>query len=58
MCIPEGNFINDSLAKVEEHMENITWLLPGLPDDKAEDFLKQVQNAEESLEAAHRYLVR
>lgn len=58
MCIPEGDPINDSLRNIEQHMNNIADLLPGLPDDRAEDFLKQVQNAELSLEAAHQYLIR
>ena len=58
MCIPDGNPINDALRNVEAHMDNINTLLPGLPEDSAEDFLKQVQNAEESLETAHEYLVR
>jgi hypothetical protein len=50
--------ISEVLRDVDRHMDNISNLLPGLPDDKAEDFLKQVQNAEESLEAASNYLVR
>lgn len=58
MCIPDGDPVNDALRNVETHMDNINNLLPGLPDEKAEDFLKQVQNAEDSLETAHNYLVR
>lgn len=58
MYMPDGNPINDALRNVEAHMDNIESLLPGLPEEKAEDFLKQVQNAEESLETAHDYLVR
>jgi len=54
--IPEGDLINDSLRSVEEHMDNINELLPGLPEDLAEEFLEMVQNAEVSLEEAHRYL--
>lgn len=54
--IPEGDLINDSLRNVEEHMDNINELLPGLPEDLAEEFLEMVQNAEVSLQEAHRYL--
>lgn len=58
MCIPDGDPINEALRHVEEHMDNIMVLLPGLPEESSEDFLKQVQNAEESLKAAHDYLLR
>lgn len=49
--------IEDSLKEIEEHMENINNMLPGLPDDYAEDFLMQVQTASASLEEAHSYLL-
>ena len=44
--------IEQSLKEIETHMENINILLPGLPDDKCEDFLMMVQTAESSLEQA------
>jgi len=53
MCIPEGDLINDSLRLAEEHLENITYLLRGLPEYWSEDFLKQIQNAEESPMVPH-----
>lgn len=58
MCIPDSDPINEALRHVEEHMDNIMVLLHGIPEESAEDFLKQVQNAEKSLEAAHSYLIR
>jgi hypothetical protein len=49
--------IKDSLKDIEQHMDNINELLPGLPDDVAQDFLVQVQTASTSLEEAHSYLI-
>ena len=49
--------IENTIKEIEEHMDNINQLLPGLPDDVAEDFLMQVQTAAESLEEAHNYLI-
>lgn len=48
--------IEAALRVIDQHMDNINNLLPGLPDDKAEDFLVQVQTASSSLEEAHAYL--
>jgi hypothetical protein len=50
--------IEESLRNIERHTENINELLPGLPDEWAEDFLAQVQTAEDSMESAHGFLVR
>lgn len=50
--------INDAVANIEHHMDNINDLLPGIPEEYAEDFLTQIQCAEVSLEAAHQYLVK
>lgn len=49
--------IEDTIKEIEQHIDNINELLPGLPDDVAEDFLMQVQTAAESLEEAHSYLI-
>lgn len=49
--------IQDTIKEIEQHMDNINELLPGLPDDVAEDFLMQVQTAAENLEEAHSYLI-
>lgn len=49
--------IQEELLKIERHLGNIDELLPGLPDDMAEDFLMQVQTASVSLEEAHSYLI-
>ena len=48
--------IQDSLKEIEQHIDNINNLLPGLQDDYAEDFLMMVQTASASLEEAHGYL--
>ena len=48
--------IHEALKEIDAHMENIDELLPGLPDEIAEDFLMQVQTAASSLEEAHDYL--
>ena len=50
--------IQNELRDIEKHMENINELLPGLPEEDAEDFLMQVQTASVSLEEAHSYLRR
>jgi hypothetical protein len=49
--------IKDSLKDIEQHLDNINELLPGIPDDISEDFLMQVQTASVSLEEAHSYLI-
>jgi hypothetical protein len=46
MCIPDGNFINETVRLDDEHMDNIQNLLPGLPDEFAEDLLNSVCNGE------------
>lgn len=46
MCIPDGNFINETLRLDDEHMDNLNNLLPGLPDELAEDVLHSVHNGE------------
>ena len=55
--IPDGNRINDALRQVEDHLDNIHDLLPGVPDHIAEDSIVQIQTAADSLAEAHRYLV-
>jgi hypothetical protein len=49
--------IKDSLTDIEQHLDNINELLPGLPDHMSEDFLLQIQTASGSLREAHSYLV-
>jgi len=53
----ESDMVSDALKDIEQHMDNINELLPGLPDDIAKDFLMQVQTAASSLEEAHSYLI-
>jgi len=52
MCIPDGNFINETLRLDDEHMDNIQNLLPGLPDEFAEDLLDLVHNGDSLKELA------
>jgi hypothetical protein len=49
--------IDETLREVDQHMDNIRNLLPGLSDDMAEDFLMAVQTASSSLEEAHQFLL-
>jgi hypothetical protein len=44
--------IEKSLVKIEEHIENINALLPGLPEDVAEDLLDYILAAENNMEVA------
>lgn len=49
--------INEALNQIEKHMDNVRNLIPGLPDDMAEDFLMAVQSAASSLDEAHEFLL-
>lgn len=46
--------IEESLKAIEEHLENINDIMPGVPDENAEDILEQIQEAEYHMKGARK----
>lgn len=50
------NDIQEALKEIEEHLENISEIITGVPEEIEEDVLMQVLTAASSLEEAHDHL--
>lgn len=45
--------IHEALGNIDQHIDNINELLPGLSEEEVEDLLMQIRAAESHLEQLH-----